>query len=162
MFVNWYLNWLIPHMSVLVVVFMFITIGSLKTKWLYREACVDAASADQYVTFSPPCSSVFVYDLYFRLVCWHIIIRGSMEDGTVSSLSVGTSGKCRPCQWVWWHSVVSVSKDCDTVSFLSVGTSGKCRLCQWVWWHSVVSVSRDGGTVSFMRVGIMAQYRFCQ
>ena len=90
-------NWLLRHMSRFVVVFMFVTIDSIKTKCLYREACVDAASTGQYVTFSPPFSFVFACDT-FSLCCWHIIVRISMEGGTVSSPSVGTSATCHPSQ----------------------------------------------------------------
>ena len=150
-----------PLMAMFVAVVMFITMGSIKTKCLYREACVDAASADQYVTFSPPFSFVFAYDI-FSLCCWHIIIKVSMEGGTMSSPSVGTSANCRPCRWQWWHSVVSVSMDDGIVSFLSVGMVAQCLFCHWGWWHSVVSVSRDGGTVPFLSVGMIVQCRFCQ
>jgi hypothetical protein len=125
-------------MSMFVAVVMFVTIGNIKTKCLYRETRVDAASADQYVTFAPPFSFVFVYDI-FTLCWWHIIVRVSMEGGTMSSPSVGTSAKCRPCQWGWWHSVVSVSKDGGTVSL----------------------ANGDNGTVSFLSVGMVAQCRFC-
>jgi len=84
----------------------------------YSEACVDTTSADQYVTFSPPFSLIFAYDI-LSLYCWHIIVRVSMEGGTMSSLSVGASAKCLPCQWGWWHTAVSVSMD-----------GGQCRVCQ--------------------------------
>jgi hypothetical protein len=40
------------------------------------KICVDAASADQYVTFSPPFSFAFVYDIFSFVV------------GTLSSESV--------------------------------------------------------------------------
>jgi hypothetical protein len=128
---------LLPHMTMLVAVIMLITIGSIKYKCLYREACGDAASADQYVTFSPSCSSVFAYDI----VAWFLAhyLRN---------------------QYGGWHNVI-VSRDVGQVSSLSVGMVAQYRFCQWGW-HSIVTVSRDGGTVSFLSVGMVAQYRYCQ
>jgi hypothetical protein len=153
-------HWLVPHMSMFVAVVMFITIGSIKTKCLYHEACVDAASADQYVTFSPPFSFVFAYDIFALLLAHY---RQSQYGGWhKSSPSVGTSAKCRPCQWGWWHSVVSVSRDVGHVSSLSMRMVAQRCFCQYGWWHSVVYVSMDGGTVSYLSMGMMAQCRFCQ
>jgi len=162
-------NWLVPHISMFVAVVMFITIGSIKTECLYREACVDAASLIKTSRSHLLFLCIYVWHIFALLLAryrqckygvWHSVVTVSRDGGQLSSLSMGMMTQCRFCQYGWWHSAISVSGVDGTVSFLSVGASAKCRPCQWGWWHSVVSISRDGGTLPFLSVGMMAQLYF--